>query len=478
MHSIGRHSKPGLLAVALAAAIAITSIVGNAEPNAQAQAALPTSTNAVSRDRTASISRIAANERQWNTGDAGLRVELCTGTALEIAPHSRVLRLPMVPGSLGGKDAAKSAYNVELISGRIEVDIDPSIRPIYGVIVRAPRKVAAVTKAGRATIVAAPDTVTVAARAGRDLMVGLGERWRPLRVGNALTFSTANPQGTHRKLIAAPSIAIDSPLALSMGSTFTSQHVSWNEVPDSKSYLLRVFRYGGNIPALLQEQPLVNRMVALSALPPGRYNATVSAVDSWGLESTPSSAVEFHVVQAMLPPGATVDASTIRFSSMERLRFENAEGLEVSYSRRGNDFIAAPPSIGLNHGQSVQLRLRLKGSTRETSLTLGALDLLPTVELGPTRAVWPGPPVAIAVKLQHADGQPADTTEAISASVSVNNVVVAATWQRGPGKMWCQIDQPETAGPWVVRVELRDARGHAIARNLLEVAQNVPNRKD
>jgi hypothetical protein len=382
----------------------------------------------------------------------------------------------MIPGSLGGKDSAQAAYSIELVSGRVDVDIDASIRPIYGLIVRAPRKVAAVVKSGNATLAVSPVAVTVAARSGRALMVGHGDRWRPLRTGQAFTVSDTDTQGAHRAIIPAPTVQLDSSLSLVMGEAFTPQHLSWSKVPTSKGYIVRLYCYVAQKPALIRQWHVEDQKLALGALPAGRYGASVSAIDGTHLESAASPVIDFNVVRAVLPPGAELDANTVRLPSTERLRFEDTQGLEVSYSRHGGDFVPVPPSIGLGHGKGVSLRLRLKGSLQETRLTLEPLDLLPTVEIGPAHAIWPGPPVTISVKVQHPDGRPADTQSAVSATVTVNNEVVDVAWLRERGKMSCQVEKPATPGPWVVRVRLSDPRGHDLGRDFLEVAPQSANR--
>lgn len=419
--------------------------------------------------------------REWKTEKEGRVVELHPGVKFVMAPGSHVLRLPNISVSLGSSEYAKSAYSLDLVSGRIDVHIDSSLRPIYGVVVRAPRKVGAVVKGGRATVLVTPDGVTVAARSGRDMMIGVGERWRPLTVGWALTISKAVPEGKAYSLLAPPQASISSPLTLTLGTASIAPQMSWSEVGNATGYAVRLYRQLDHELTLIREQRVTERTLTLDGLGAGQYRATAAAIDASGLESAESQAVELSVVEAILPLGSESVAGVIRIPATERLRFSNAEGLELCYSRKEDDFVPAPPSVGLNQGNSVFIRLRRKGSLQETSFSLEPQELLPTIEMGSAYATWPGPPVYIRVKVANPKGSPAVTTDALFPEVTVNSAKVSVSWKRSNGMMAGLVEKPSTPGPWIVRVELRDARGRIIGRDFLEVAAagskaNVPSR--
>jgi hypothetical protein len=409
--------------------------------------------------------------KEWTTADHHLTVVLHPGTTLILAPHTRVLRLPMIPTALGGREFAKTAYNIELVTGRVDVEIDPSRRPIYGLIVRTARKVGAIVKHGRATVSVHDGNVTVAARSGKEMMTAIGERWRPLRVGRAFVVNDSNPEGLNRALLAAPIGKVDQAVAVAVGASMTPQRLSWNEIPQNHGYVVQVFRKSANAAALVAEARVKTTSHTLQRLDAGRYYATIASIDESDLESSPSAAIAFRVVEAVLPPGASVDGAVIQLPMAERLRLLEVEDLELSYGKRGEDFVAAPPSIGLHDGGPVRIRLRERGSAHETQLALEPLDVVPSIELGPRRAQWPGPPVTIDVVTRRRDGSPAEAEPFFHASVTVNSEPVNVIWQKTPGRMSFRLDKPSHRGPWIVRVMLHDARGREVARDFLEVAE-------
>jgi hypothetical protein len=377
----------------------------------------------------------------------------------------------MIPVALGGKDYAKSAYSLELQTGRIDVDIGTNIHPIYGVVVRAPRKVGAIFKTGQATITATDNRVTIAARSGNDAMSAIAEQWRPLRTGRAFTVNDKNPQGTQYPLLQAPTLQIDAPVAITIGTTTTPQRLSWNPISKSNGYLLRLFHQIADASVLVREQQLNDNSLVIGNLKAGRYSATVSSIDESNLESAQSAKVYFRIVETILPPGAFVNGNTIRLPSAERLRLIQVEDLELSYGSTSNYFVAAPQSISLISAEPLQLRLRDRGEARETLIRLEPLDIQPNIELSPTRAVWPGIPITITITARHRDGSAAPMEGVLFPNVTINNQAVKVKWLTVPGKLSCTVDKPKSPGPWVVRVRLRDARGRDVARDFLEVAE-------
>jgi hypothetical protein len=203
----------------------------------------------------------------------------------------------------------------------------------------------------------------------------------------------------------------------------------------------------------------------------GRYYATVSTLDEVQLESEPSATENFRIVEALLPPNALMTGNTIQLPEQERLQFINPEGLELSYGSLSNYFVNAPQSIGLFDGASVQVRLRERGSSQETRIRLEPLDSKVTVDLSPKQAVWPGAPVTITIGEQRRDGTSTPIDETLVPVVTVNSESVRMNWNRTANTLSGTLDQPVTAGPWVVRVLLHDARGRVIARDFLEVAK-------
>jgi hypothetical protein len=449
MYPPRRHLKPSLLAFTLWITLSFMS------------------DGAAANDDALNLDRSA---REWTTQEKSQTLVLSKGTTLTLGPNTRVLRLPMIPVALGGQNYAKSAYSVEIREGRLDVYIDPNVRPLYGLVVRAPRTVGAIVKEGKATIAVTPREVTIAARSGKDVMSAISEQWRPLRVGKAFTVSDKNPQGAQRPLLPAPTLQIDNPVSIALGATITPQRLSWTKVSGSESYLLRLYHDLGNASVLIREQQLNETSQLLGNLKAGRYHAIVSSIDETNLEAGQSAKVEFRIVEAIVPKGALVVGNTIQLPALERLQFLHAEGLEMSYGNSSTDFVSAPPSVRLRDGNPVLVRLRERGKSQETRLQLAPMDLVLTAELAPVRAVWPGAPITITVHARHRDGSPAPTENSVFPRVTVNSQPVHVEWQETLGELSCQVDKPPTPGPWVVRVLLRDARGKDVAHDFLEVA--------
>jgi hypothetical protein len=378
----------------------------------------------------------------------------------------------MIPVAIGGKGYAKSAYSVEVTTGQLDVAIDPQIRPTYGIVVRGPRKVGAILKSGTATVLVEKEGVTIAARSGKDAMAAIDEKWRPLRVGQAFSVTDKTPQGTFYPVLAPPLMTIDSPVGIAMGSSMTPQRLTWENVPRSSAYRLQVYRDSGEGLSLDSEHDLTENFHDLGPLKPGRYGATITAIDESHLESDPSSLVRFRIVEAVLPAGSLVDRKIIYVPAGERLQLRHIDALEISYGKSSDYFVPSPQSIGFIRDESLYLRLRERGSRSEAVLQLEPLVINPSIHLGPTAPTWPGAPVTISIVAQTRDGSKSPIAHFFEPSVTINNQPVNVIWTKGNGNLSCQVEQPPYPGPWVVRVLLRDRRGRDIARDFIEVAPN------
>lgn len=473
MFSPCRPPKQRLLVFTLGTSLFLmsgTAQTAQPEPNEPATLPKPTATNpdtsstpsaSTSADRTAS---------EWITNEGSLTVELNRGTTLTLGPRSRVLRLPSIPVALGEREYSKTAYSVELVSGRLEVQIDPTIRPIYGVVVRAPRKVGAIAKSGTVSIVASNDRVSIVARSGKYAMAAIGERWRPLRVGQAFVVSTKSPQGDQYPVPPAPALTVDTPVAMAIGTSITGQRLSFSPIANAATYRLRIYQSIDEKPSLVQEHDLVKTSHSVNQLTAGRYWASVCAVDGAEIESASSPRVDFRIVEAVLPPGAIVDDNAIYMPVSERLQLLHVEGLEIGYGNSSDLFVPAPQSIGFIRDDSLQFRLRERGSKSETRIRLEPLDLKPTIEISPARAVWPGTPISISIVMRRRAGSSTSIESLLVPTISINNRPTKVNWASRAGKMSCVVEKPASAGPWVVRVLVRDTRGRDVARDFIEVA--------
>ena len=105
----------------------------------------------------------SSTESEWATQNLPLSFALREGVTLTLAPGTKVVRKPSIPVPVHLKDLASRAYAVELISGRLDVDIDTRHRPIYSVMVRGPRRTAAFSTGGHSTMATNPQGIVIAA---------------------------------------------------------------------------------------------------------------------------------------------------------------------------------------------------------------------------------------------------------------------------------------------------------------------------
>jgi hypothetical protein len=98
--------------------------------------------------------------------------------------------------------------------------------------------------------------------------------------------------------------------------------------------------------------------------------------------------------------------------------------------------------------------------------------VLAQIELGPATAVWPDDEIQAQVELVDGSGNPVQDTHGFNANVSINLQPSKTAWKQQGNIMQASVKVPPgTQGPWVVRVEVKNPRGHVIGRNFLEVAR-------
>lgn len=413
---------------------------------------------------------IATDDAEWSTGDSPRSVRLRDGTSIVIGPHSRVLQSAMVPVPLGIKDAASRVVCLDLVEGSLDIAVDENKRPIYGVLIHAPRKVTAIVKTGRASVSASANSTTVAARSGRAVSVSVSERWRTLRVGRSYAVTNESPNGRQQALPTPPSVRIDRPVMLSLGDELPPQRLSWQPVAKARSYWVRLYQLQGESSQIVRKLRVEKPEASLKGLAPGNYRAEVTTVDEDELESPESAPVHLRILAASLPPGAYVTSTAVHLPAQARIALQVSDELEMTYGSGDSPFVPAPETIGLHDGHAVRVRLREKGSKFETRLQLEPLRVEPKILMGPLRAAWPGPPVTVKVDLRCKDGTLPPSEKAISAEVSVNAKPMEVKWNRSEGILRAEIEKPPFPGPWVVRVVVNDPTGQAVARDFLEVA--------
>jgi hypothetical protein len=158
----------------------------------------------------------------------------------------------------------------------------------------------------------------------------------------------------------------------------------------------------------------------------------------------------------------------------ERLQLLGTDGLEFRYGI-SPEWLPAPSSVGLPRGEATTVEFRAPSRPEATvQLSLAPLLAEADIEVGPPRAVWPGPPVEVRVALRDGAGQLLSPADGFRTSVRIDDQPVRVVWRDSPEGQRAAVPAPSGPGPWVVRVVVTDKRGAEVARGFLEVAPAPP----
>jgi hypothetical protein len=394
------------------------------------------------------------------------------GVRLRLGAGTKLMRLPTIPAPARTKGMSPRAYVLELVRGRVDVDIDMTRHSFSSVMIRAPRRVNAYLKGGRSTIIASERGVTVAALTGVDISGGTGDKWRPVHVGTALGVTRDRPAGEVRALLTRPTLAVVNALNLSLGNPKQTE-LSWTSIPNARGYRLTLTSDSESEPGPLQSFELTQTSMSLPPLKPGRYAAVVSATDAWELDSPESNRVSVRVVGVQLPEGSYLRAGIPQLGESQAIRLTHTDGLEMAYGS-GTVFGPAPDVLRLSSGRPLLTRLREVGSSEEVTLRLEPRAVASSIEFVPRRAQWPGKPVSVSVSISGPGGAPLPDSIDVNLSTSINSEFIDVDWNRVGNTWTAQVQQPPMAGPWVLRVMASDQTGQVLARNFIEIA--LPNK--
>jgi hypothetical protein len=415
------------------------------------------------------VSGELSTESEWATQNSPLTFALREGVTLTLAPGTKVVRKPSIPVPVHLKDLAPRAYAVEVMSGRLDVNIDTTHKPIYSVMVRGPRRTAAFSNGGHSTLASTPQGIVIAAVSGTELSATVNDKWRPLHVGTALVVTREMPSGTVHDLLKRPNLQAKHSLKLSVGGTeYTT--LNWSAVPDAQSYRVSVRRRTpqGSVP--INDYDVPTTAFVLPQIEVGTYSATVSAVDRWNMTSAPSNEIGVRVVGVAIPEGAYLVNGIPQLGQRQQISLSQTEGLEVAYGS-GTTFEPAPHTLGVPTGHPVLARFREVGTTEEVALRIEPQTLESSIEFAPKGARWPGQAIKVVVRVSGPKGADLPETVSLSLSTTVNTRPVEAKWAH-EGHVWqTRIEQPPIAGPWVLRINVTDKGGQLLAYDFLEVAE-------
>lgn len=405
-------------------------------------------------------------------GAQGARYELRGGAVIDVAPGTEFsfdpsLRVPL--GKPGEPDMLTRVVRVS--RGSIDATVAAGKRDPTALMIRGPGKLSSVTRSGLTTFVAMDDRSTAACRSG-DVLVGVGNDWKPLKEGFARTLGPDSPAALPRPLAAAPTPSFDRGLAFVRGNELGHAEAHWSAVKDAAAYDVRTSRFDENGARVVKHEVTTATSIALDALSPGAYAVAVAAVDKAGLAGTTSEPTTLRVAGLELPDGAiATEDGAIVLAKEQRVRLLGAEGLEVSYGT-SRLFAAAPSTLGLAHNQSVVARLRAPGASDETVIRLEPRGLRARVHIDPKAAVWPNDRIDVTIDLYDTGGRAVPENADLKPTVTVNLEPVKLDWQKSGRSLHATVPPSATHGPWVVRAEVRDARGELLGRDFVEVAMS------
>jgi hypothetical protein len=426
----------------------------------------------------------SASSASWNdkvlSGDAspngltliagahGVRYELRGGSKVELSQGAEFSFEPSLHLKLRKPgDPETTTRVIHLAHGTAEVTV-PTLRDPTAVMIRGPGKLSAVAKEGHLTFVADDARTTAAAREG-EMLVGVGNDWRPLKAGYARTLAPEDPSALPRPVLPSPSVSTESRLTLVRGGESAHARASWTALPNAARYDVVLTRTGKDS-AVISHQIVSDAKASVDSLAPGTYAVVVAGVDKQGLVGSPSAPCALRVLGVETPDGASVSQDgAIILGRDQRVSLVAAEGVEISYGS-SSLFMGAPSQLGLAHGEPTTVRFRAAGGTAETVLHLAPRGLHAAVDIGPRTAKWPLDHVTIVVDLYDTTGRPIPDESSIDATVTVNMTKVPVKWEHSGHSLRATLSPGTPPGPWVVRAEIRDRNGDLLGRDFLEVS--------
>jgi hypothetical protein len=405
---------------------------------------------------------------------AGETRKLAGGAVLKVSPGTRYELGRPIRVQLGSGSEQTLAQSVQLISGRVEIELQQTQTPTTAVLIRTANKVSAVAKGGRSIVIANANLVTVAAMSG-EMLVATRDLWRTLPSGIVREYLSGAMNAEHA-VMPAPAITLSAPVALSVDGSESQVSASASPVPNATGYEFALWKKSGEKQLLIGRMRSTNGLARLEPMPPGSYTITAHALRPSGLEGAESAPAPLRVVAAELPEGAKLVDGGILLPPHQRVKLLGTEGVEISYGKAPN-FVAAPSTIGVIRNEPTLVRLRAAGSKDELSIKLAPRKLHADVQLGPARARWPHDQVTVSVRLTDGLGRPLPDDVALTPSVFVNVTPVAVEWKRERNLLTARVPRGTEAGPWVVRVEVADDTGVVVGRDFLEIATAAPPRR-
>ena len=399
----------------------------------------------------------------------GQTTRLGGGAEITLSAGALVERLPDRLVKSGAQNKTRT-YVYKLSRGQLEVNIGETGRNTTAVLVMAPQGLSGAVLGGRGVVRVSRDSISFTARE-HAMLIAKGSHSRQLAEGQTLAVDDRG--GFHQVgQPPQPELFIEQGLALTMPGAGFKTTVRFKPSDEVDSYQVALLKRKGNGWSRVLSQMTQRNHATLQGKEAGDYAVVARALNRFGVESEVSAAVPLRAVGVRLPRGARATDGGIFLAPTEHLELIAIDGLKMNYGL-GAYSIDAPKSLSL--GRSKRALVSLWDPTTESKLYLQlfAQATQARIKLGTPTATWPKDTIEAVVKLEDGAGRALENTKGFHAKVSVNLKPVALAWKRAKNVMRARIPAPPAMpGPWVIRLEVANAKGEIVGRDFLEVAKS------
>ncbi len=399
-------------------------------------------------------------------GDDGATLALGGEIRIRLAAGTVLRQLPATDLRLGGSGTT-STYVFVMKSGRVDVEGAHDAKSQRAVMVRGPKKLGAIIRDGRATLLGTATHATVA-NYDATVLAGVGDDWDSLAAGQVRAVGGPGPE--ERALPSRPAWTAGRQLWLTREETASVSNVSWT-ASGATHYEVTIRPQGQQRPPQIIDTT-ETRLKSPIALKPGRYSFEVRGFDADDLESPPSPPFQVGIIRVQPPPGGYFDPPhAIRLPPGHFVDLMGAEGLEMSYAG-AKHWTPAASRLWLTRNEPLEIQLRTPGSQQSLPLTLAPRGLSADVTLGPKNATWPSVPAQIEVQLVNDHGQRVPEWLEPQIDVRLGTEPIQLSWKREGDVLRATVPPRSSGGPWVLRVAVNDQHGIELGRNFLEIAKD------
>jgi hypothetical protein len=320
--------------------------------------------------------------------------------------------------------------------------------------------VEAVVRGGR--IALATGEATIARRVGRV--------WEALSPGRIVVVEGGELK--ERTLPAPPIVRSDSPsqpIGLAADDPEGAVSLAWRPAaPEVELMRLEVAEDAAFARMIHDATVPAGEGKASLRLREGSYHARIAAVDRDGFTSAPSPSIPLRILRVALPDGGLVpEPGTVVLPAGSALRLLSIDGLEMSIGGRG--FVPAAREIHLGEGRG-ELRLRVRNvPATESAFTLEPRALKAAITMAPYAPIWPTDTVEVRVELRDPGGRHDLDRVEPRLRVHLEDEELFVTWTKKGGVHQARIHGRRIDGPSLLRVQVEDAAGRPLGKNLVEI---------